>query len=254
MITRVLAVVLFLGASGFAQWTEVQKAWNSTAGASPATTTVSLPSVGTKHVVLASVLYLGTATGFTMAVTDGNGHSFTQTPNSPCIYSTGEKVWLFYITNTPAASMTVTATPSVAHGVSVHAVEFTPDIGVATFDSDVCANPTSGTTPINTPSITPRKSGVLYAAALVDPNTGTGAISAAGGSWTGGTQGIIASDSNDTADEYQFAATGATTVNWTTTGSAGSGWVAMSMSMFSVPPPNMTLKGKVAVKGKIVLK
>lgn len=250
----ILAILFLFPFTSFAQWTEVQKNWNSTAGASPATTTVSLTSVVANHTVVTSVVYLGTATGFTMVVTDGAGHSFTATPNSPCIYPSGEKIWLFYLLSAVAGNMTVTATPSIAHGISVHAIEFIPATGIPSFDSDACANPTSGTTPINTPSITPVRAGVLYAAALTDPNVGAASIAGVGAGWTEGTRGVIASDSNDSSDEYQFSATGATAVNWTTTGSAGSGWVAMSMSLTSVQISSIDLKGNVKFKGNVKIK
>jgi hypothetical protein len=249
-----LVIVLWLPASCFAQWTEVQKNWNSTAGASPATTTVSLPSVAANHVVMASVMYLGTATGFTMAMTDGNGHSFTQTPASPCISSSGQKVWMFYFLNTPAASMTITATPSVAHGISVHAVEFAPVTGRATFDNDACANPSSGTTPINSPSLTPIRSGLLYAGAIPDPTTGTGQISGVGAGWTEASRGVIASDNNNSSDEYQFSATASTAVNWTVTTSGNSGWNSMLVSMTSVQIPSIVTKGNVKLKGNVKIK
>lgn len=248
-----LAIILWLPASCFAQWTEVQKAWNSTAGGSPATTTLSLSSVVKGHAVLASVMYLGTA-AFTLTLTDGNGNSFTATPNSPCNYTTGQKVWLFYLVNTPAASMTITATPSVAHGLSVHAVEFAPSAGRATFDSDACAVPTTGTTPINTPSLTPIRSGVLYAGAIPDPNTATGQISGVGAGWTEASRGVIASDNNDSSDMYQFSATTATAVNWTATTSGNSGWNAMLMSMTSVQIPSIVTKGNVKLKGNVKIK
>jgi hypothetical protein len=249
-----LAFFLLTPVLSFAQWTEVQKVWNSTAGSGAATTTVSMPSVVAGHTVIASVMFLGTfLSPFTVALTDGNGHNFTQTPSSPCSYGTGQSVWLFYFTNVPAGSMTITATPSVAHGLSVHAIEFVPTPGAVTFDVDSCAVPSTGTTPINTPSITPVKSGVLYAGVIPDPAS-TGSITGVGGSWTDGTHGIIASDSNNSGDAYQFSATGATTVNWTVSGSSGSGWVAMSMSMVTVIPPSMELKGKVFFKGKVLVK
>jgi hypothetical protein len=255
MIAKILAVCLLLGSSAFGQWSQVRQAWNSTAGASPATTSVTLSLVNQSDVVIASVMYLGTAAGFTMAMTDGNGHSFTQTPNSPCVYSTGQKIWLFYIISPALATMSITATPSVAHGISIHAIEFTPSAGTVKFDTDVCANPTSGTTPINTPSITPASSGVLYAAGIPDPSAGLGQFSGVvGGSWTFGTGGIIASDNNDSADEWQVSATGATSVNWTVSSSSNTGWVAMAMSMYSATAPNISLKGTTRFKGKVVLK
>lgn len=251
-----LAIVLWLPVSCFAQWTFVQKNWNSTAGASPspATTTVSLPSVAANHVVMASVMYLGTATGFTMAMTDGNGHNFTQTPASPCISGSGQKVWMFYLLNTPAASMTITATPSIAHGISVHAVEFSPATGRASFDSDACANPSSGTTPINSPSLTPARAGLLYAGVIPDPTTGTGQISGVGAGWTEASRGVIASDNNDSSDEYQFSATASTAANWTVGSSSNTGWNSMLVSMTSVQIPSIVTKGNVKLKGNVEIK
>jgi hypothetical protein len=248
-------LVAMLGVPCSAQWTQVRQAWNSTAGTSPATTSVTLSLVNQGDVVLVSVDYLGTATGFTVAVTDGNGHSFTQTPNSPCTYSTGQKVWMYYIVAPALATMSITATPSVAHGVSIHAIEFAPTAGTVTFDSDVCGNPITGTTPVNTPSITPSKSGVLYAASIADPSANLGSFSGVvGGSWTIGTVGVIASDNNNSADEWQVSATSATAVNWTVSSSGNSGWVAMAMSMYTVTPPNLAIKGKVFLKGNTKIK
>lgn len=248
-----LAILLWLPASCFAQWTEVQKNWNSTAGASPTITTVSLPSVAANHVVLASVMYLGTA-AFTLTMTDGNGHSFTATPKSPCTTSLGQKVWLFYLTNTAAASMTITATPSVAHGISVHAVEFAPSVGRPTFDNDACDIPTTGTTPVNTPSLTPVRAGVLYGVVIPDPSTGTGQISGVGVGWTEASRGVIASDNNNTSDEYQFSAVTSTAVNWTVTTSGNTGWDAMLMSVTSVQIPSVVTKGNVKLKGNVKIK
>lgn len=253
-IKRLILSLVILSVSCFAQWSEVQKAWNSTAGTSPATTTVSLTGVGANHVVVASVQFLGTATGFTVAVTDGNGHSFTQTPSSPCVYSAGEKVWLYYLLNSTSGNMTVTATPSIAHGLSVHAVEFIPvSGGVVKFDTDACATTSTGTTPLNTPSLTPTIGGLLYSGALSDPGS-TGHISAAGASWTLGTNGTIASDVGQSGDEYQFNATGSTAVNYTVAASANTGWVAMAMSIIVINPPNVSLRGKVSLKGDTSLK
>jgi hypothetical protein len=253
MIKRLLLLIL-LCSPAFGQWTEVQKAWNSTAGSSPATTTVSLPGVASGDTVVVSVMYLGTATGFTMAVTDGNGHSFTASTSSPCTYVAGEKVWMFYLINTPGASMTVTATPSVAHGISVHAVEFAPPAGTSvSFDTDSCAVPTLGTTPVTSPSITPAGNSLLYAGIIADPS-GTGSVSAVGGSWTLGTNGTIASDTGNTADEYQTGATGATVVSFSVTGSSGSGWDAMALSIKAVSTTNVYVKGKVITKGTIIFK
>jgi hypothetical protein len=256
-IKRVALVSLLLCASAFGQWTETQKAWNSTAGnfPTPSNTTVSVTGVGAHHVLVAGVIYLGGVASFTMSVTDGNGHSFTQSPNSPCAYSGGQFVWLFYLLDSASGNLTITATPSVQHGLSVHVIEFTPP-GTPSFDKDACAVPSSGTTPINTPSITPSASGVLYAAALADPAS-TGAITAAGGSWTLGTNGSIASDAGNSGDEYQIGATAATSVNWTVTGSSGSGWDAMAMSLTSsvaATPPNVEIRGKAELKGKVLLK
>lgn len=250
-----LAFLFLMPVASFAQWTEVQKAWNSTAGTGTTLpTTLSLPSVGKGHVVLASAMYLGTA-AFTLTMTDGHGNNFTATPNSPCTTTLGQKVWLFYFTNTPAASMTITATPSVSAGFSVHAVEFIPSAGNATFDKDACTVATTGTTPINTPSITPVRSGVLYAGTIPDPSLGLGQLSGVvGGSWTVGTNGVIASDNNDSGDEYQFSATSATAVNWTVTSSGNTGWDAMSMSMTSVISSSVVIKGKVKLKGKVKIK
>lgn len=252
---KLFAIMLLLSSSAFAQWTQVRQAWNSTAGASPATTSVTLSLVSQSDVVIASVMYLGTATGFTMSMTDGNGHSFIQTPNSPCTYTTGQKVWLFYIVSPSLATMSITATPSVAHGISIHAIEFTPPAGTVKFDTDVCSVPTTGTTPINTPSITPAASGVLYAAGIPDPSAGLGQFSGTvGGSWTFGTSGAIASDNNDSADEWQVSATGATAVNWVITSSSNTGWVAMAMSMVISAKPNITFKGTTRFKGKVIIK
>lgn len=253
-IVLLLEILLWLPASCFAQWTEVQKAWNSTAGSGTTLpTTLSLPSVVKGHTVLASVMYLGT-TAFTLTMTDGNGNSFTQSPNSPCTSTSGQKVWMFYFVNTPAASMTITTTPSVSAGMSVHAVEFAPSAGRATFDSDACAHPSTGTTPINTPSLTPIRSGVLYAGATPDPTTATGQISGVGVGWTEASRGVIASDNNNSSDEYQFSATTATAVNWTVTTSGNSGWNAMLMSMTSVQIPSVVTKGNVKLKGNVKIK
>lgn len=255
MIRKLLVLVFLLSTSAFGQWTEIQSAWNSTAGAAPASTAVTLSIVQPGDVVIASVMYLGTATGFTMSVTDGNGHNFTQTPNSPCTYSTGQKIWMFYLVSGGLPSMAVTATPSIAHGISIHAIEFTPPAGAPTFDTDVCSVPTTGTTPITTPSITPAQSGVLYAAAIPDPSAGVGSFTGVvGGSWTFGSGGIIAADNNDSADEWQVSATGATAVNWVVTGSSNTGWAAMAMSMITTNPPSIVFKGTTKIKGKVIIK
>lgn len=256
MIKKLL-VMLLLCSPAFGQWTFVQNAWNSTSGnvPSPATTTVSLPSVGSGHVVVASVVYLGTATGFTVSVTDGNGNSFTATPHSPCAYIGGEQVSLFYLLNTPAASMTVTVTPTVAHGLSIHVIEFTPPAGTVSFDTDSCSAPSTGTTPVTTPGITPTSSGLLYAGILADPG-GSGSISAVLGSWNDGTHGSIASDAGESGDEYQIGATTLTTVGWSIASSIGTGWDAMVMSL-RVPPPNpasLVVRGKIVFKGNVIIK
>src|SRR5882724_8134917 len=134
-------------------FTFVQAAWNSTAGSTPATTTLALtPTSG--NLICVAVDYLGSGTGFTITLTDGNGHNFTFSTNSPFQYSTtGRFIWLGYILSAPSsAAMSITATPTIAHGLSIHAVEFSYTGGTATFDKDLQGAPTTGTTPINTPS------------------------------------------------------------------------------------------------------
>lgn len=233
---RILILFLALWAvSAKAQFTFVQSAWNSSAGGAPATTTLSLPSVGAGHLVVVSICYLGSTTGWTMSsLTDGNGHNFTFSPNSPWQWNSAARyVWLAYMLSAPSGTMTITATPSIAHGISIHAIEFSYT-GVASFDKDANAAPVSGTTPANTPSITPTNSGsLLYAAGVADPNTQAGTFSGVGGSWTKGTGGSVASDANDSWDEYILSASGATSVNFTITGSANSGWNASAMAFFT---------------------
>jgi hypothetical protein len=217
-------------------FTEVQKAWNSSAGTtpSPATTTLSLPSVAAGHLVVVAVCYLGASTGFTLTITDGNGHTFTQPTGSPFAYSGGARfIWLGYILSAASGSMTITATPSVAHGLSIHAIEFSYTGGSCSFDKTANAGPSTGTTPINTPSLTPTNAAeLIYAAGISDPAS-AGTISAVGGSWVEGTRGTINSDGNNSADAYQLSISAATAVNWTVSGSSNTGWNAASMA-FSI--------------------
>lgn len=221
----------------------VQAAWNSTAGATPTTTTLSLPSVGLNSLVCVSIVYLGSTTGWTMSsLTDGNGNNFIFTPHSPWQWNSAARyVWLAYMLAAPAASMTITATPSTAHGFSIHAAEFSYT-GACFFDKDVNAAPTSGTSPVNSPTITPTNpNSLLYAAGTPDPNTGSGSFINVGGGWTQGSGGAIAADSNNSWDEYTLSGTGATPVNFGVIASAGSGWNVSAMSFFTANLPALPL-------------
>lgn len=210
----------------------VQKAWTSTAGTGTTSpTTLSLPSVGAGNLVVVSVDYLGTTAGFTISITDGNGHSFTLTPNSPFQYNAGAPmVWLGYILSAASGTMTITVTPSSARGLSVHAAEFSYS-GVASFDSDAGAFSTTGTTPIKTPGVTPVATDVLYYATAIGDPAGTGAISGVTAPWTEGTRGVIASDSNNSSDAYILGASGTIPVGWTVSSSTATGWVAAGMTI-----------------------
>jgi hypothetical protein len=187
-------------------------------------------------------------TGFSTVITDGNGNTFTQPAGSPYAYSGGARyIWLGYILSAAGGTMSVTATPSVAHGISVHAIEFSYT-GTATFDKVSNSGPSTGTTPINLPSLTPTNSGeLIYAAAISDPAS-AGTISAVVAPWVEGTRGVINSDADNSADAYQLSISAATAVNWTVAGSANTGWNAASMAFSSSVvaatfPPSLMMMG-----------
>jgi hypothetical protein len=230
-------------------FTKVQALWNSTAGGSPATTTLSLtPTAG--NLICVSVDYLGSGTGFTLTLDDGNGNSFTLTPNGPYQYSTtGRFIWLGYMLVAPSSSpMTITATPSVAHGLSIHAIEFSYTGGTCTFSRGLGSFATTGTTPINSLSDTPtHPNSLVYITAIADP-AGSGTISATGSPWTEGTRGTINSDSNNSVDAYNVSVTANITSNFTVASSSNTGWNAAEMTFFisvapTIVPGSMMLMG-----------
>jgi hypothetical protein len=233
-------------------FTFVQSAWNSSAGVVPSqsTTTLSLPSVAAGNLVAVSVCYLGSSTGFSTTITDGNGHTFTQPTGSPFEYAgTARYIWPGYILSAAGGSMTITATPSVAHGLSIHAIEFSYTGGTATFDKVLQGTASTGTTPINTPALNPTNAGSLvYIAAIPDPSAGSGEISATNSPWVEGTRGTINSDSNSTVDAYILSVSSAQAANWTVVSSANTGWNAVAMS-FSIAaaagtfPPSLMMMG-----------
>jgi hypothetical protein len=146
--------------------------------------------------------------------------------------------------------MSVTATPSVAHGISVHAIEFSYTGGTCTFDTTANAGPSTGSTPINTPSLTPTNANsLIYMATLPDPSAGSGEISATNSPWTEGTRGTINSDTNSSVDGYILSASTAQAANWTVVSSAVTGWNAAAMSFFisggvaATFPPSMMMMG-----------
>jgi hypothetical protein len=217
-------------------FTFVQSAWNSSAGVVPsqATTTLSLPSVAAGNLVVVAVCYLGSSTGFSTTITDGNGHTFTQPSGSPFEYAgTARYIWLGYILSAASGSMTITATPSVAHGLSIHAIEFSYTGGSATFDKALQGTTSTGTTPINTPALNPTNAGSLvYLAATPDPSAGSGEISATNSPWVQGTRGTINSDTNSTVDAYILSVSSAQAANFTVVSSANTGWNAAAMAFF----------------------
>lgn len=213
----------------------VQSAWNSTAGTvpSPATTTLSFtPTAG--NLICVDVDYLGSVTGFTLTLDDGNGHSFTLTPNSPFQYSTSARyIWKGYMLVAPSSSpMVLTATPSVAHGLSIHAIEFSYTGGTCTFDKDLGGFSTSGTSPITSPALNPTNANSLvYISAISDP-AGSGTVSATNSPWTQGTRGTINSDTNNSVDAYITSVSSAIAANWTVAGSSATGWNAAAAAFF----------------------
>lgn len=213
-------------------WTRVQG--NVIATGAATTLSVVLGANPTKGNTVCVALLVGNSDpGSPITVADSNGNAYTLTPHSPQARANVNTAYvvLAYLINAPAnASKTITATWVTNESAIVWADEFSCAGATAVFDKDIGANPTTNTTILNSPTITPTNPNeLLYAAcsgAQVINHPLGGAVQ---GVWTGATTspnfgvGMV---------EYDLSATSATAVDFTQSPSAA-GWASLAMAFYS---------------------
>jgi len=175
-----------------------------------------------------------------VSVVDGNGNTYTITPNSPSGNQTpAGKVYLIYLLNAPSnANKTLTVTVSTTGlAIAGWADEFEPVGGIALFHADAKANTATAGTTINTPSIASiGVQSLLYSCAAAGGTITHPVAGATLGVWTGAAGAITFGDMS----EYELAAgPGTTAVDYTQTSGR---WSAMAMS-FSFIPRELALLG-----------
>jgi len=201
-----------------------------------------------------------------ISILDGNNNRYVITPNSPAAGTfpnagsggtSPEYGWLylcyFLVTDLPSSQIIVTwANSMYAQG---WAEEFSVSAGVISFDKDVAGTvQTASGTVANIPSITPLAANSLLYSVGCDDYNGFVAPTAGGtlGAWIGGAGGPdLAITGGNT--EYDLAATGSTSVNYTC-GVSGDIYIASAMSFYTMPteifPPDMTPGTSVAWRFK----
>jgi hypothetical protein len=199
-----------------------------TSGTTCSVTLSAAPTLG--NLVLVTVYFYSGSTSPTCTIQDSNGNNYTLSPTSPYqppgAGGAYGLIWFGYILSAPSnASATITATFSLTvpgTGIALmRAEEFFFGNCTALFDTDI-GGTGSGSTTINSPSITPSHSGELLYAFGVPASQ----IVTANSPWTQDSAGI---DGNDCDAEYILSsASGATAINFTanTTGV----WSAMAIA------------------------
>jgi hypothetical protein len=185
-------------------WLHVQGTQTSAVGTSAS---ITLPGVGANLVVFS----IDTPAAIT-SVTDGT-NAYTKSPSSP---APGNNAYVYYrYYPTAPGNRTVTVTTATSSTITIWMHEFSASCGTPTLDVD--AKGTGSGTTVNSPPVTTLHTNTL----LFNQTHSSGAISAAGGGWTG--TGMI----NGHDSEYMFGSAIAPYVpNYTNTNSSWSGVTA----------------------------
>jgi hypothetical protein len=161
-----------------------------------------------------------------ITVKDSNNNSYTQSPNSPSTFLSGSgQVWLFYLVAPSNATNSITVSWTGTGG-GIWIDDFTVSGGSAVFDADLGGETAVGTTPVNTPSLTPAGTGeLLYSGMTAGGSLTAPAAGATLGNWTGATGGL---QLNNGAEYDLSSVSGANPVDYTQSG--GPGWSGMVMA------------------------
>ena|SRR5208282_1808395 len=224
-------------------WTHIQGSGATTAAA---VTTFSItlgaaPTVG-NLVCFGIIITCSTGVSSNLLVRDGNGNTYTITPNSPSsqVTQTGGaggggmtgSTYAAYLVAPANASATITATwtNGTTLGVQIFVDEFHSSLSGIVFDTDTAGSDATGAINQTSPSITPNYgAGELFWSISGSTNTYTAPTAGATiGVWTGNAGGI---QNGDAAEYVLSGANAATAVNYTQ--SAVYGWSAMVVAFYT---------------------
>lgn len=234
LIALTLALTLWASSAEAAFSALLQHTYNSfgTGGSSVVGTLGSNPTTG-NVVAVGGFVWNNIALTPTITISDGNGNTYTKSPNSP---STGDPTgagyaYSAYFIATGTAEKTITVTSSrVEIVMTVWVAEVTVTGGTASFDNDATGSGASGTT-INTPTIPVAGTSELVVSYAAPDH----AITAVGGAWTA--IDTIPSTLSD-GGAYILSVSAGTAVNFTQSSSGG--WSSMGMSFAFTPSGGTT--------------
>lgn len=179
-----------------------------------------LTSVTTGDLVVCSVLDYGSSSP-TNSVSDGT-NTYHATPNSPSDDTTSfhRHVWIYYSIGVTGGTLTITSNPS-DNAEAIYCNNIHVSGPAVVFDADAAAGNSTGTTPANTPCLTPSVSGEFeysnvnfVSVTAWSPNS----------PWSPGAE----ATAHSSYDGYILSGTiSSTCVNFTGSGNTG-GWSAMT--------------------------
>ncbi len=183
-------------------------------------------------------------------VTDGAGHVFAFTPNSPCTGgSVASHSWLFYLLSSPGGANTNTVLFTDTDGPNpgdyvddLWAYEFSVTGGTPAFDTDTngCGSSTSNANPVATLTLAGSNELAYFNSLVVG-----GGVTGVGSPWTLGTLTQL-----DSVDGYDTTASSSITTSITP---AGQGWgLVMAMAIRVIQPGTIALSATGGASGNAI--